>query len=114
MSNPFRLMRARRAGIVLAAGVAFACVPAVAQASAVDLGTAAPFVVLGGSDVTNTGPSVLNGDLGVSPGTAHQRLPRPGIVNGAVHDNDAVALQAQSDLTTAYNAAAGQRRHPRA
>jgi hypothetical protein len=107
MSNPLRLMRARRAGIVLAAGVAFACVPAVAQASAVDLGTAAPFVVLGGSDVTNTGPSVLNGDLGVSPGTAISGFP-PGIVNGAVHDNDAVALQAQSDLTTAYNVAAGQ------
>ena len=34
------------------------------------LATASPFVVLGGQAVTNTGPSVLNGDLGVSPGTA--------------------------------------------
>jgi Ice-binding-like len=107
MSNPLRLMRTRRAATVLAAGAAFACLPAVAQASAVDLGTAAPFVVLGGSAVTNTGPSVLNGDLGVSPGTAISGFP-PGIVNGTVHDNDAVALQAQSDLTTAYDVAAGQ------
>jgi hypothetical protein len=106
MSNPFGLMRARRAGIVLAAGVAFACVPAVAQA-AVGLGTAAPFAVLAASTVTNTGPSVLNGDLGVSPGTAITGFP-PGIVNGTVHAADAVAGQAQIDLTTAYNEAAGQ------
>jgi Ice-binding-like len=106
MSNPFRLIRARRAGIILAAGAAFACVPAVAQ-GAVGLGTAAPFVVLGGSTVTNTGPSVLNGDLGLSPGTSITGF-APGIVNGTVHATDAVALQAQSDLTTAYNEAAGQ------
>ena len=30
------------------------------------------------------------------------------MVNGATHANDAVAMQAQSDLTTAYNVAAGQ------
>ena len=44
----FRHPRARRAGGVLAAGAAAAALPAAAQASAVNLGTAAPFVVLGG------------------------------------------------------------------
>src|ERR1700727_3428795 len=108
MFNPIRLAHARRAGILLTAGLACAAVvPAVASASAVNLGTASPFVVLGGSTVTNTGTSVLNGELGVYPGTS---LPGFGVavVNGATHDDDAVAGQAQTDLTTAYNVAAGQ------
>src|SRR3984885_928265 len=107
MLKNFRVAHARRAGILLASGLAFAALPAVASASAVNLGTASPFVVLGGSTVTNTGTSVLNGELGVYPGTS---LPGFGVavVNGATHDDDAVAGQAQTDLTTAYNVAAGQ------
>ena len=65
-------------------------------------------MVLGGAAVTNTGPSVLNGDLGVSPGTSLVGFGLPAVVNGATHANDAVAAQAQADLTTAYNVAAGQ------
>ena len=80
---------------------------AVAQVAPVGLGTAASFAVLGGQTVTNTGPSLLNGDLGVSPGNTAPGFP-PGIVNGAVHLGDAVALQAQTDLTTAYNDAANR------
>ena len=108
MSNPPLLAHARRVGILLASGLACAAVPAVASASAVNLATASPFVVLGGSTVTNTGPSVLNGDLGVSPGTSLVGFGLPAVVNGATHANDAVAGQAQNDLTTAYNVAAGQ------
>jgi hypothetical protein len=70
------------------------------------LGTAASFAVLGGRTVTNTGPSVLNGNLGVSPGSALTGFP-PGTVHGAKHTADAVALQAQKDVKTAYNTAAG-------
>jgi hypothetical protein len=71
------------------------------------LGTAQTFAVLGGSTVTNTGSSVLTGDLGVSPGSAITGFP-PGIVNGTTHAGDATALGAQNAVTTAYNALAGE------
>jgi len=97
------------AGIVLALAltVSLFAVPG-ARAAPVNLATVSPFVVLGGTTVTNTGPSVLNGDLGVSPGTALTGFGLPAVVNGATHENDAVAAQAQSDLTNAYDVAAGQ------
>src|ERR1022692_4512107 len=78
-----------------------------AAVAPVNLGTASSFAVLAGSTVTNTGTSLLNGDLGVSPGSAITGFP-PGIVNGTVHQTDGVAAGAQSDLTTAYNDAAGR------
>jgi Ice-binding-like len=70
------------------------------------LGTASSFAVLGGQTVTNTGPTVLNGNLGVNPGGAITGFP-PGLVHGATHKGDAVALQAQKDVKTAYNSAKG-------
>lgn len=71
------------------------------------LGTADPFAVLGASTVTNTGDTVLFGNLGLYPGTSITGFP-PGIVNGTIHDTDGVAMQAQADALTAYNFAAGQ------
>ncbi|MBP2267630.1 type VI secretion system secreted protein VgrG [Pseudarthrobacter sp. PvP004] len=76
-------------------------------ATPVNLGTAASYSVLAATTVTNTGPTTLQRDLGLSPGTAITGFP-PGIAAGTTHAADAVALQAQSDLTTAYNNAAGQ------
>ncbi len=74
----------------------------------VGMGTAASFAVLAGSTVTNTGASVISGSVGLDPGTAITGFP-PGIVNnGTLYAADAVALQAQNDLTTAYNSAAGR------
>jgi len=73
----------------------------------VNLGTAEAFAVLAGSTVTNTGFTNVYGNLGVWPGSAVTGFP-PGIVTGTIHANDAVALQAQSDLTAAYIFAAGQ------
>jgi hypothetical protein len=76
-------------------------------ATTVPLGTAQPFAVLGASTVTNTGPSVVTGDLGVWPGTSITGFP-PGSVIGTIHDADPVAEQAQADALTAYNFAAGE------
>ncbi len=74
----------------------------------VRLRSAAPFAVLAGSTVTNTALlTTVNGDLGVSPGTAVTGFP-PGVVNGTMHRGDPVAAQAKLDLTTAYNDAAGR------
>ncbi len=78
-----------------------------AFATSINLGTAGSYAVLAGSTVTNTGSSVLSGNLGVWPGTAVTGFP-PGIVTGGtIHAGDAAAAQAQSDLTTGYNAALG-------
>ena len=74
----------------------------------VNLGSTVSFGALAGSTVTNTGPTVLVGNLGVSPNSAVTGF-GPGIViGGAIHAADAVAEQAQSDLTAAYNDAAGR------
>lgn len=69
------------------------------------LGIAENFTVLAGSTITNTGPSVVAGSLGLSPGSAVTGFP-PGVVTATQHVTDAVAIQAKNDLVTAYNDAA--------
>ena len=76
--------------------------PASAQ-TAPSLGSAQRFAVLGGSTVTNTGSSVITGDLGVSPGSAVTGFPPGLVVSGTIHGADAAALAAQAAVTTAYN-----------
>ena len=66
------------------------------------LGSASQFAALGGSAVTSTGDTILNGDLGVAPGTAITGFP-PGVVNGTTYGAGSVALQAQSDALAGYN-----------
>jgi hypothetical protein len=75
--------------------------------SAPTLGVAASFLVLGGSTVTNTGPTTIMGDLGVSPGLAITGFPPGLVVGGATHAGDATALRAQNDVTAAYTVLAG-------
>jgi len=74
----------------------------------VGLGTAATYGALAASGLTNTGPTVVNGDIGISPGSSVTGFSAPpnGIYTGALHQTDAAAAQAQSDVTTAFNVAA--------
>ncbi len=60
------------------------------------------FAILAGSSITNTGATIITGDLGLSPGTSIGGFP-PGIINGTQHINDNLAVQAKLDITAAYN-----------
>jgi len=85
--------------------VALCAFPLLSHAAIV-LGTAGDFAVLAGSTATNTGASLINGgDVGVSPGTSLTGF-LPGVIVApfTMHSGDATSLQAQADLTTAYNA----------
>jgi len=74
----------------------------------IDLGAAGSFAVLGGAAVTDTGSTVLTGDLGVYPGTSISGFYPPGIVNGTIHDTDSVAQDAQLAASSAYTTLAGE------
>ena len=98
----------------LLASVGFAALlcgaaPALAVATAPTPGAWQSFGVLAGSAVTNTGPTIIIGDLGVSPGTAVTGFP-PGIVSapGTIYSGPGPAATGQTALTTAYNELAGQ------
>jgi hypothetical protein len=99
--------RIRRVGLVLLGVVSslFFVSNAFAATATVGLGTAASFSVLGGSTVTNTGPTTMFGDLGLSPGSSVTGAPH---TLGETHVDDAVAIEAKNSLTTAYNDAASR------
>jgi len=80
--------------------------PVFAQ-TAPSMGTAQNFAVLGSSTVTNTGSSVITGDVGVSPGTAVVGFPPGTVAGGSILAADAEAKQAQADATIAYVDLAG-------
>jgi hypothetical protein len=69
--------------------------------SGVPLGTTTTFAILAGQAVTSTGLSVVNGDLGISPGTALTGFP-PGIINGATELGNPVSAQALADAQVEY------------
>ncbi|MDB5340672.1 MAG: hypothetical protein JWN70_6291, partial [Planctomycetaceae bacterium] len=63
------------------------------------LGTASTFAILAGGAVSATLTNVT-GDIGLSPAAA---VTATGNNSGTIHNGDAVAAQAQTDLTAAYN-----------
>ncbi|MBW3548166.1 MAG: DUF3494 domain-containing protein [Actinobacteria bacterium] len=77
-------------------------------ATAPTLGTAESFAVLAASTVTNTGDSVISGNLGVSPELAVTGFPPGEVRNGFIYRGGGVAANAQADALTAYNSLAGQ------
>lgn len=98
-----RLTRRLLTALIAVSALALAALPMAAlPATQPRLGTAANFAVLGGSTVTNTGPTVITGGLGLSPGSAVTGFP-PGRVTVQRHKTDAVALVAKNSLVTAYN-----------
>src|ERR1035437_6981432 len=106
-----RTIRFSAITFAMALGLAIALV-GVSRAGAaqptVGLGTVDSFAILAGTTVTNTGPTTISGNVGVSPGSAVTGFPPGTVTNGTIHAADAVAAQAQSDVTTAYNDAAGR------
>ena len=84
---------------------------AVAVTAPVSLGSAANFAVLAGSTITNTGPTAITGNVGLSPGTAVTGF-LAGLLDGTVHADDGVASQAKTDLAGAYDDAADGRPQP--
>lgn len=94
--------------VALAAAVLWGTTPVAMAATAPTLGVAKSFAVLGATpSVTNTGPTLVTGDLGVSPAAAVIGFP-PGTVVGTIHAADSVAANAQFDNTAAYGSLAGQ------
>jgi uncharacterized repeat protein (TIGR01451 family) len=104
---PGRLLVTATLSILFAAAAPFQS--AWAQ-TAPALGTAQTFAVVAGDTVTSSGATTVNGDLGVSPGSAFGDFTGPpnGTVSGTIHAADAVSLQAKSDARTAYNNLVGQ------
>lgn len=100
-------MKQTRLGLLAILGIAALLLTPSRASAQITLGSAQSFAALGGSTVTNTGASAITGDVGVSPGTSVTGFPPGVVIGGAIHAGDAVAGQAQTDLTAAYNAVAG-------
>jgi uncharacterized repeat protein (TIGR01451 family) len=101
-------LRTQFVSLLALIALALLAVPAIAMAAepTVNLGTSAGFAVLGGTTITNTGPTKITGDVGLYPGSAF--VDNGVTLIGARHITDAVAKKAKTDLVTAYNDAAGR------
>jgi len=71
--------------------------------SSVNLGAAAAYELLATTTVSDSGPTVINGNLGLSPGASVTGF-SPATVNGTMHINDVAAAAARAASIAAYNA----------
>ena len=102
-------------GFFLAVALIFPHPDALAGQAPVNLGSTSRFAVLAASEITSVPPSEIWGDVGLSP-AARSKISglTPAEVVGSIFaadDGGAVAVMltdAQGDLTTAYNDAAGR------
>jgi hypothetical protein len=67
------------------------------------LRSAVNFTVVAGSAVSNTGFTIINGNLAISPSVSLTGFNPTGIINGITELGTGTALQAQQDVTSAYN-----------
>jgi hypothetical protein len=95
-------------GIAFITLAAFGTQAAMAATATVNLGTSAAYAVLAGSTITNTGPTSIGGDIGLSPGTAVTGFPPGGQTSGTMNITNGAALGAENDLITASVDAAGR------
>jgi len=102
--HPIRLVSALALAGALSLGASLAL-----AAEQPTLGTAANYAVMGAAAISNTGPTVVNGNLAISPGGSSSvtGFP-PGVVTGAMDMANADAVLAHTDLVGAYNEAAGE------
>ncbi len=92
----------------LASGLCLTAITARAQQAPVNLGSNSTFAILAGTTVTVTGGGTITGNIGIFPGTAYIAGNPAVTVNGTLYAGGPVAAQAQLDLTTAFNDAAGR------
>ena len=110
----FRLSTRFGGGFAITAALAIVLIvspaaPVAAAVNPVGLGAVGEYAVLGGTQVTNTGPSVLGGSLGVSPGSAITGFDGgPGIVVGGSIYQPPASDAARAAAGTAYDDAAGR------
>lgn len=78
----------------------------------ISLGSAETFAIVSAAGITNSGITVITGDVAISPlatitGFSFSTPTGAGVVTGTVHYNDALAIQAHTDALTAFNTLSG-------
>jgi len=97
-------MKRTSLGVLASVGLSFIFFSASPASAQIPLGSAQNFGALAGSTLTNTGPTSVTGNVGVSPGSAVTGFPPGVVVGGTIQAGPASqATAAQADLTTAYN-----------